>query len=147
MQRRLIAFGPGRSQRGLGLVDLRALQVQLTLGLDFPGAGVVQRSTGLVQIGPGIFIIQLHQQLPLLHRLVVMHQHARHPRGDLGAHRDAVGAHIGVVGLLHEAPDLPPFAPHHSASDHARHHDECHDTLACLVHSATLSCCLSVTGV
>ena len=102
-------LGRGRGQFGLRLRDHRFLQPAIGLEIRqrrlLPG----DRGGGLRQRGPIVAIIELHQQIAGMHRLVVgdrdIGDEAGHFRPD---HRD-LAADIGIVRALDEAPDGPPM--------------------------------------
>ena len=102
-------LGRGRGQLGLRLGDHRFLQPAVGLEIRqrrlLPG----DRGGGLRQRRAIVAIVELHQQVAGMHRLVVGHRdlgdEARHLGRD---HRD-VAADIGIVGALDEAPDGPPM--------------------------------------
>ena len=64
----LIESGPGKLDRSLGALDL----LVFAAGLVFCHADT---GLSLVHLNPVIVLIQLHQQITLFHKLVVVHQH------------------------------------------------------------------------
>ena len=62
---------------------------------------------GLLEADLEVAIVDARQDLPSLHRLVVVDQHRRDVAGDAGSDRRVVGLDIGVVGRDLEAADRP----------------------------------------
>ena len=101
-------LGRGRRELGLGLGDHRLLQlapgVEIGQGRLLPGDSCRRpRQRGLV-----VAVVELHQQIAGMDRLVVGDRHLGDEARDLRRdHRD-VAADIGIVGAFDEAPDRPP---------------------------------------
>ncbi len=98
----------GAGQLGAGLGDGLLLLGQLGRGGGDVGLAGVDGRLGL--LGPGLIAarIDAHQRLAGGDLLIVGHQHLGDIALHLGGHHHLVGAQIGVVGALHEAPDGPP---------------------------------------
>jgi len=78
-----------------------------------PGLGLRHGGARLRQGDFQVRRIQLDQQVALLHRLVVLHQHAGHGAGDARRHGGDVAIHLGVVGVFELARVQPPKQPRH----------------------------------
>ena len=78
-----------------------------------PGLGLGHGGARLRKGDLQVRRVQLDQQVALLHRLVVLHQHARHRAGDARRHRGDVAIHLGVVGVFELARVQPPEQPRH----------------------------------
>jgi hypothetical protein len=112
-----VAVDAGLGQIGLGLGRMHSGGARGDGGLFLNGAGVDiadgggqggQIGLGLGQLGPGVGVIQLDQDLARLDALVVADQHLGDVTVDLGADLGGVGLDEGVVGRLPALLVLPP---------------------------------------
>ena len=116
VQARTMGLGLAAMQGSLGLGDTLLLLVEPCVESGQAGLAGVRRRPGLLQPCLGaaqlldkITLIQAHQHIPGLDRLVVLHQHLGHIAGNPRADGDPIGAHVGVVGLFQKSPQLPPI--------------------------------------
>src|SRR6266850_4869533 len=58
--------------------------------------------------GNVVAIIQLHENIAGMHRLVVCNSHAGDEAADLRCDNGYVAADVSIIGALHESPNRPP---------------------------------------
>ncbi|MNR29553.1 hypothetical protein D3C85_1469460 [compost metagenome] len=103
----LLVIGQGRVGEIAGVVavfpgDHQVVHVGATVGVDLahlPGRlARCHQALRLLHRKAVVLGINLHQQIALLHQLVIAHRHVHHFTGDVGGDVDDVGAHAAVAG-------------------------------------------------
>ncbi|MCY1176958.1 hypothetical protein D9M73_172460 [compost metagenome] len=103
----LLVISQGRVGEVTGVVtvfpgDHQVVHIGATMGVDLahlPGRlARCHQTLCLFHCETVVLGVDLHQQVALLHLLVVAHRHVHHHAGDVGGDVDDVGAHAAVAG-------------------------------------------------
>ena len=103
-------LGLRRCDLGFGLRDHRILQAAGRVEIGESSLLASNRRIRLRQCGAVIPVIELDQQIPGVHRLIVRDRDLYDEAGDFRRDHRNLPADIGIIGALDEATDGPPLS-------------------------------------